>query len=104
MQEIPESARRTVDSIHMELLERPGPRVSQSHERRVKPKAAGPRKNLVTRSWRQLARIIHGQAVENLPQIVNSERVNWWTWSGSNRRPLPCHGISQTANYRRHST
>ena len=17
---------------------------------------------------------------------------NWWTWSGSNRRPLPCHG------------
>src|SRR5690348_1841417 len=18
--------------------------------------------------------------------------VNWWTWSGSNRRPLPCHG------------
>ena len=28
----------------------------------------------------------------------------WWTWSGSNRRPLPCHGIAQTASYRRHST
>jgi hypothetical protein len=28
---------------------------------------------------------------------------NWWTWSGSNRRPLPCHGMHQTANYRRHS-
>ena len=26
--------------------------------------------------------------------------VIWWTWSGSNRRPLPCHN----ANYRRHST
>ncbi len=19
-------------------------------------------------------------------------KKNWWTWSGSNRRPLPCHG------------
>src|SRR5258708_38886448 len=24
--------------------------------------------------------------------LVDWERVIWWTWSGSNRRPLPCHG------------
>jgi len=28
----------------------------------------------------------------------------WWTWSGSNRRPLPCHGGQESANYRRNST
>jgi hypothetical protein len=28
----------------------------------------------------------------------------WWTWSGWNRRPLPCHGRGQTANNRRHNT
>src|SRR4030081_129475 len=22
---------------------------------------------------------------------------NWWTWSGSNRRPLPCHGSALPA-------
>src|SRR5205085_6527605 len=24
-------------------------------------------------------------------------RENWWTWSGSNRRPLPCHGSALPA-------
>ena len=28
----------------------------------------------------------------------------WWTWSGSNRRPLPCHEIQRIVSYRRYST
>src|ERR1700686_766671 len=28
---------------------------------------------------------------------VFSERKIWWTWSGSNRRPLPCHGSALPA-------
>jgi Tol biopolymer transport system component len=23
----------------------------------------------------------------------------WWTWSGSNRRPLPCHGSGKRLSY-----
>jgi hypothetical protein len=36
---------------------------------------------------------------EDLPIYdADSQRTmtHWWTWSGSNRRPLPCHGKSTT--------
>jgi hypothetical protein len=32
---------------------------------------------------------------EHSPRLSNWE--NWWTWSGSNRRPLPCHGSALPA-------
>ena len=25
--------------------------------------------------------------------------IFWWTWSGSNRGPLPCHGTGETVSY-----
>src|ERR1700737_468432 len=28
---------------------------------------------------------------------IPAHRENWWTWSGSNRRPLPCHGSALPA-------
>src|SRR2546421_12514226 len=28
----------------------------------------------------------------------------WWTWSGSNRRPLPCHGSALPAAPQAHSS
>ena len=28
---------------------------------------------------------------------------NWWTWSGSNRRPLPCHGSALPAAPQAHA-
>ena len=28
----------------------------------------------------------------------------WWTWSGSNRRPLPCHAVYEKASCRRQGT
>src|SRR4051812_38708228 len=34
------------------------------------------------------------------PRISASTQLgasNWWTWSGSNRRPLPCHGSALPA-------
>ena len=30
-------------------------------------------------------------------QITPSKAILWWTWSGSNRRPLPCHGSALPA-------
>ena len=30
-------------------------------------------------------------------QKAFEKRRNWWTWSGSNRRPLPCHGSALPA-------
>src|SRR5579863_10701265 len=29
---------------------------------------------------------------EGKSRVAQTLRFNWWTWSGSNRRPLPCHG------------
>src|SRR5689334_5546695 len=36
---------------------------------------------------------LHGRKTERL----------WWTWSGSNRRPLPCHGSALPAAPQAHS-
>ena len=48
-----------------------------------KPQRAGKRPGVGTR--KEAARMWHG----GTEKAVLS---NWWTWSGSNRRPLPCHG------------
>src|SRR5207248_3964346 len=32
-----------------------------------------------------------------------ASRRNWWTWSGSNRRPLPCHGSALPAAPQAHN-
>jgi hypothetical protein len=48
--------------------------------------------------WAELCPAAASGAVEVRPldQIVLEVnalgRFKWWTWSGSNRRPLPCHG------------
>src|SRR5436305_12711844 len=39
--------------------------------------------------------------ITSAPQPCNllrlREGLDWWTWSGSNRRPLPCHGSALPA-------
>jgi hypothetical protein len=74
MQEIPESVQKTVDAISAELRLLPGLEV-------------------VTRGTSDL-----------LPNCYQTEKwgigkylKRWWTWSGSNRRPLPCHGSALPA-------
>ncbi len=50
-----------------------------------------------------LDRAFVGQALG--VEVFGAERVTeglvtdwiWWTWSGSNRRPLPCHGSALPA-------
>jgi hypothetical protein len=32
------------------------------------------------------------------------DREDWWTWSGSNRRPLPCHGSALPTAPQAHNT
>src|SRR6185312_13091223 len=39
----------------------------------------------------------------NALEVIDSRRVKWWTWSGSNRRPLPCHGSALPAAPQAHS-
>jgi hypothetical protein len=36
--------------------------------------------------------LFHG--VEELKIGDRNGWKDWWTWSGSNRRPLPCHGVA----------
>ena len=36
-------------------------------------------------------------------QLGRSERGDWWSQSGSNRRPLPCHGSALPAELWPHS-
>src|ERR1700756_3645273 len=36
---------------------------------------------------------ISGQALRG----GSAKLKDWWTWSGSNRRPLPCHGSKVTS-------
>jgi len=35
--------------------------------------------------------------------MLKKELKSWWTWSGSNRRPLPCHGKELHVCVRRHA-
>jgi integrase len=67
MQEIPESVEATVNAINAEL--------------RVKPEEIQARTENVSAICYQPI----GREVRKWLKI-------WWTWSGSNRRPLPCHG------------
>jgi hypothetical protein len=32
------------------------------------------------------------KAVDVEKKLLSLRWISWWTWSGSNRRPLPCHG------------
>jgi hypothetical protein len=66
MQEIPGSVQKTVDAVSAEL--------------RLLP---------------DLEEVTRGTSVV-LPKTkrrgTRKQLKIWWTWSGSNRRPLPCHG------------
>src|SRR5215471_11674030 len=39
--------------------------------------------------------LFHG--VEESKSSIATRWNDWWTWSGSNRRPLPCHGSALPA-------
>src|SRR5262249_46228402 len=46
---------------------------------------------------------ILSEAKDPEEQTMRARREDWWTWSGSNRRPLPCHGSALPAAPQAHS-
>jgi hypothetical protein len=74
MQEIPESVQKTVDAISREL--------------RLLPNLEE-----ITRG----TRVLLPNATKLKSGVSASSLKIWWTWSGSNRRPLPCHGSALPA-------
>ncbi len=68
------------------------------------PRSSTPRgSGLAALVFRQSDKHIGGTADIVLIRALALENVNcrhrncWWTWSGSNRRPLPCHGSALPA-------
>ena len=74
MQEIPESVEKTVDAISAEL--------------RLLPNLEE-----VTRG----TSVLLPNATKLKSRDICKYLKIWWTWSGSNRRPLPCHGSALPA-------
>src|SRR5581483_4686979 len=75
MQEIPEGVRATVDSFHREL------------------KADSAKQRISRGRFSRFATKCYQPAGMQIRKLL----ILWWTWSGSNRRPLPCHGSALPA-------
>ena len=75
MQEIPEGVEATVDSISQEL------------RRKVRGK----------RSKKEGSKKFATKCYQTKNSVGGKLLILWWTWSGSNRRPLPCHGSALPA-------
>jgi len=52
----------------------------------------------MTSQWRSGTGLPIGGGSKNARRLCRSVSLlkDWWTWSGSNRRPLPCHFSSST--------
>ena len=52
---------------------------------------------------RILQELQRGYTLGNQANCRQGGELSWWTWSGSNRRPLPCHGSALPAAPQAHS-
>src|SRR5947209_5423494 len=62
----------------------------------ARPSRTGPQANTLTAETAALIGKDRRDEVLSERARSASER-DWWTWSGSNRRPLPCHGSALPA-------
>jgi len=102
MQIIPERVSQMIESVNQELR-----KPSSSPVRQEQVGESNPMRKEGSRQRRKHVKLTPNRerAVEILlRQVPDCGGDIWWTWSGSNRRPLPCHGGQENANYRRNST